>query len=370
MKSAPHLLSEREVSEPRTKTTYSAASLLAHDVRNWLTVLHMYCDLLGTCGQRDARYPEWTRELSAALRRGEELVESLLEHAQATHGPEGMLRRTCLAPAHSRKDPSATGSAGGNPVDLAAAVANRLPTLQRMAGPRIQVNLQAESGGARAAISESDFDRILQNLFQNAREAMPQGGQLGIELSLLHTARAGAEERSSRMVVLRISDTGPGIPSTLLDRIFEPGISGKKICPQDRTEHGLGLAVVRDLTLRAGGAVRVRSLPGGGACLEVELPAARVVSSQATDAALPESRGRGTRPLREGGREDCAPQAMERPGSSRPPAGDTRLPSPAAKAGGSTRRSFRPPEKGDSSSPDFPASQNCSATSKGTRVRC
>lgn len=311
MKSAPHLLAESEESEPRTKRSYSAASLLAHDVRNWLTVLQMYCDLLRTCGRRDVRYPEWTRELSAALRRGKELVGSLLEHAQNTHEPESILRRTSLIPACSCMDHSTSGSEGATPLDVAAAVLYRLPILQRMAGPRIQVILQMESGRARAAVSEIDFDRILQNLFQNAIEAMPRGGRLKIELSLLHTARSGADVRSSRTVVLRICDTGAGIFPSLLAKIFEPGVSGKKNYVQDRREHGLGLAVVRDLTLRAGGAVRVRSLPGRGACFEVELPAARIVSSQTTNATRAESRGPETRTLRAGGREDCTRQEIE-----------------------------------------------------------
>lgn len=97
MKAVPHLLAESEESEPRTKTTYSAASLLAHDVRNWLTALQMYCDLLQTCARDDARYPEWTHELSAALRRGKELMASLLEHAQKAHEPQPFGPEDCAA---------------------------------------------------------------------------------------------------------------------------------------------------------------------------------------------------------------------------------------------------------------------------------
>ncbi|HET9087339.1 MAG TPA: HAMP domain-containing sensor histidine kinase [Acidobacteriaceae bacterium] len=337
MKAVPHLLAESEESEPRTKLPYSAASLLAHDARNWLTVLQMYCDLLRTCGREDVRYPEWTRELSAALRRGKKLVGSLLEQAQKTHRPEGMLRQAALVPAHSCKESSTGVPEGGTPLDVAAAVAHRLPLLQRMAGSRIHVVLQMETARASVAVSEMDFDRILQNLFQNAIQAMPRGGLLRIELSILHVERSGADERASRTVVLRISDTGPGISPSLLERIFEPGVSGKKICPQDRAEHGLGLAVVRDLTLRAGGAVRVRSRPGGGASFEVELPAARIVCTHNAQVTRRSSHGPGRSPLHEiqnrdsPDRQSGAPRRIARAGPSRPPSRNTQPRSHAAR---------------------------------------
>ncbi len=67
------------------KSGAASASYLAHDTRNWLTVLQMYCDLLRTPGAVASGHQNWIDELSGAVERGQELVASLLDSVQEAH---------------------------------------------------------------------------------------------------------------------------------------------------------------------------------------------------------------------------------------------------------------------------------------------
>lgn len=229
----------------------ASASHLAHDARNWLTVLQVYCDLLRNSGavSRDGR--PWMEELSNAVERGQELVTSLLDSAQAS---------TTLG-----SSPRKMRAAGRKTVDLAAVLQAREPLFRELAGSRIHVELKNAAHAETRALEEPEFDRILLNLVGNGIDAMPQGGRLTIELE----AGDAAQERP---LVLRVSDTGNGIPADLLAHIFESGFSTKPAAHDARSGRGYGLAIVRDLTLAAGGTVQVGSSVGHGTCFTIELP--------------------------------------------------------------------------------------------------
>ncbi|HLJ27376.1 MAG TPA: ATP-binding protein [Candidatus Angelobacter sp.] len=106
-------------------------------------------------------------------------------------------------------------------------------------------------------------DQVFTNLLTNACEAMNElgGGEL--------TIRARRQDSGSRHeVVVEIEDTGPGIPADLKEQIFNPFFTTKK------TGVGLGLAIVTKIIDAHGGAVRVRSEPGQGACFQICFPQA------------------------------------------------------------------------------------------------
>ncbi len=276
------------------KAREKEALSLAHDARNWLTVLQVYCDLLRTPGAVANGYQNWIEELSAAVTRGHSLVASLLDSA---HGAlTGTLPAKFTAPDTIPQDASAPL------LNLSQALKRRLPLLQQLAGDSIEVEIEtpelaghARGNRAMVAISESDFERILHNLVGNAIEAMPQGGQLRIAISqgesrrsrhrdeppnrLSRLAKRSGGERGNRALegptptlFLQVSDTGAGIAPDLLPHIFESGVSSK--LHESAAPRGFGLAIVRELTHRAGGSVAVRSNPHGGACFSIELPLA------------------------------------------------------------------------------------------------
>jgi signal transduction histidine kinase len=104
-----------------------------------------------------------------------------------------------------------------------------------------------------------DSDRMAQvihNIIANARDAMPEGGQLDITTNM-----------ENGLVEIRFSDTGPGVPPELMDRIFEPFVShGKK------KGAGLGLSIARRIVEEHGGRIWVENSSAGGATFVIQLP--------------------------------------------------------------------------------------------------
>ncbi|MGC1782559.1 MAG: HAMP domain-containing sensor histidine kinase [Acidobacteriaceae bacterium] len=256
------------------------ANRLAHDTRNWLTILQVYCDLLRTSGAVASGYETWIDELSGAVERGHGLVDSLLHSVEATE--DAIPIRVDRTTGKKQETPNGLSaivrSKADSSMDLAATLRRRLPLLRRMAGSKIRVEIHAPVHAARVRLAESTFDRILYNLVGNAIEAMPIGGKLTIELCVGHSSKAyphslpGNGGKHRRILLLRVADTGTGIDPARLPYIFDAGVSGKKERAGHPERHGFGLAIVRDLTECAGGAVRVYSHRGRGSRFEVELP--------------------------------------------------------------------------------------------------
>ncbi len=118
-------------------------------------------------------------------------------------------------------------------------------------------------GNPSAPIVVGQIEQILVNLIINARQAMPNGGRLKIEV---------LENLESQMVEIRISDTGVGIPADRLRLIFEPFYTTKEPDENGHGGTGLGLSVCRQIIEAHQGRIRVESLVGKGATFVVKLP--------------------------------------------------------------------------------------------------
>ena len=120
-------------------------------------------------------------------------------------------------------------------------------------------------GRPKAPVVRGQIEQILLNLVINARQAMPQGGHLRVEVR---------ENADSNMVEISIADTGTGIPAEQLRHIFEPFFTTKD-GPDDTGKGGtgLGLAVCRDIIEAHNGRIRVESIVGRGTTFTVKLPA-------------------------------------------------------------------------------------------------
>ncbi len=141
------------------------------------------------------------------------------------------------------------------------------PRLRRLVGPDIELRCVVPEGLWLVAMEPLQVERILVNLAANARDAMPQGGELTITAH--NTVRRGREQGRA-YVVLEVSDTGEGMYPAVRARIFEPFFTTKHVgCGA-----GLGLATVHDIAMRHGGFVAVESSPGQGSTFRVFLPQA------------------------------------------------------------------------------------------------
>lgn len=112
------------------------------------------------------------------------------------------------------------------------------------------------------------IEEVIANLTLNAREAMPAGGSLHIGArNLAEVREPQAPELHGRHVRLVFRDDGIGIPATIIDRVFEPYFTSKKV------GNGLGLAIVHSIVTKHKGYVGVESAPGVGTTFTVFLPA-------------------------------------------------------------------------------------------------
>ncbi|MBK6660134.1 MAG: hypothetical protein IPG43_19195 [Proteobacteria bacterium] len=136
----------------------------------------------------------------------------------------------------------------------------------------LEINVDAEVGAVE--VDPVYLEQALTNLAINARDAMPDGGRLGIELSAVHLdvdacARLGLATPGPYALV-RVSDTGIGMDAETQARIFEPFFTTKAV---DKGT-GLGLAMVYGFVAQSAGHLEVSSSPGQGSVFSLLLPCA------------------------------------------------------------------------------------------------
>jgi two-component system cell cycle sensor histidine kinase/response regulator CckA len=219
----------------------------AHDINNLLTAIIGAADAVL---ERPETGPE-TRADAAHIRegarRGAALVQRLLHGADHIAAPARLIS-----------------------INETIRATSRLLEHRLGAGVRLTLRLTESDGQVRA--DPSEVDRILMNLIVNAGHATPSGGTVTLSTarSVLTTAlpRVPDTIAPGDYMTITIADTGTGIPSSDLDRIFEPGFSTRRV----EGGSGLGLASVRDIVRAAGGLLAVTSVEGQGTRFEIYLP--------------------------------------------------------------------------------------------------
>ncbi|HXA25431.1 MAG TPA: CHASE3 domain-containing protein [Acetobacteraceae bacterium] len=222
---------------------------IAHDFNNLLTVV------LGNL------------EMANAMLEENSPVVSRLDRAiwAAHHGAS--LTQQLLA--FARKQPLAP-----MPINLSALLPDMTEMLQRTLGEHIDIEVKHAAELWTAMADPAQVESALLNLALNARDAMPGGGRLTIEVAnkVLDPdhARRHAEVVPGDYVMLAISDTGTGMSRDVLARVFEPFFTTKE--PGKGT--GLGLAMVFGFAKQSGGHVNIHSEPGEGTTVRLYLPRA------------------------------------------------------------------------------------------------
>ncbi len=160
-------------------------------------------------------------------------------------------------------------------VNLRTIVSNISSLLERLMGEDIIIdfNIDTETNNIQADVGQ--MEQILLNLCVNARDAMPGGGRLIIDIEQIELEcdyySGGRKLSSGKYVILSVTDNGSGIPPENIDKIFEPFFTTK----QQGHGTGLGLSTVYGIVRRQKGQIFVYSQPGVGTTFKVYLPVAK-----------------------------------------------------------------------------------------------
>jgi PAS domain S-box-containing protein len=208
---------------------------IAHDFNNLLTVIIGSTSLaLASLAESAPERVELSQSLEAA-ERAASLTKQLLTFA----------RRQVTIPTC---------------VDLAEALRSLEPLLARLIGEHIELRVLTNAETWSVDIDPVQLEQVIVNLAVNARDAMPHGGKLVIELG-----KTSVDLPHGEYATLRVSDTGHGMDAETRDHLFEPFFSTKELGT------GLGLATVYGVVEHHGGFVTVQSEPGRGATFTVHL---------------------------------------------------------------------------------------------------
>jgi signal transduction histidine kinase len=252
---------------------------VAHDARNMVTALGLYCDLLEEPGVLTPPYRHYGNELRLVAAASRRLVEKLvaLDARRASDGSAELAAEPGRLTV--RSDTARERQARAFLWEMMPAVpienlavellANR-SLLAALAGPQVAVTVDAEGGAQPVRMNGEDLTRVLVNLVKNAAEAMPAGGR--IHLSLRSRIVAPGEAAA---LVLTIEDSGPGIPPRALDTIFDSGFTTRtsgRANGWPASHRGLGLSITRSIVEAAGGRIHAANRSEPGACFEIELP--------------------------------------------------------------------------------------------------
>jgi len=216
---------------------------VAHDFNNLLTGIMLYCDLLIAGLDRDSRFMRHAEEIRMAGEQGGALIQQLLAAA----------RQQSVEP---------------RVLSLNDVVLKTRNLLSRLLGEKFELVLELENDPGMVKIDPAQVQQILFNLVLNARDAMPQGGQ--IQVTTGHCNLKSTEETKSHPpgVFLSVKDVGCGMSAETRARLFEPFFTTKS---QGRGT-GLGLSTVHNIVTDNGGSVEVDSEPGRGTLVTVFLP--------------------------------------------------------------------------------------------------
>lgn len=244
---------------------------VAHDARNMVTALGLYCDLLEEPGVLAAPFAHYGSELRLVAAASRRLVEKLVALDRPAASQPSFWRSDASAGSWPINPASAVRQSGlcdlpSQPVaNLAAELLATRNLLAALAGPAIAVTFDADGGARPVRVSAEDITRLLVNLVKNAVEAMPAGGRIQIRLS----ERNAGEKHC---LVLAVEDNGPGFPPQALEEAFAPGYSSHTGDAAQK-HRGLGLAITRSIVEAAGGSIHAENRASGGARILIELPA-------------------------------------------------------------------------------------------------
>nr|AUN37525.1 diguanylate cyclase/phosphodiesterase [uncultured bacterium] len=219
---------------------------VAHDFNNILATVMMHLGLLQQSPGLTADARESLKELETEATRAAGLARQLLLFS----------RREVAHP---------------KPLDLNELVQNLLKMLRRLLGENMDIVFRPSSDAVWLAADAGMIEQVVMNLCVNARDAMPNGGQLDLAISLIELRSGPPRPNSSArsFACLSVNDSGCGMDAAVLQRIFEPFFTTKEAGKGT----GLGLATVYGIVKQHQGWIEVDSEEGKGSSFRIFLPA-------------------------------------------------------------------------------------------------
>ena len=236
---------------------------VAHDFNNLLTVIRASADFLQRPGLSEEKRARYVEAIAETAERAAALTGQLLAFA----------RRQPLQP---------------EPFDVNARLRGLQQIIGTTIGSAVRVALDLAEAPQMVEADPSQFDTAILNMVINARDAMPRGGEIRIGSAPAEGVPPvrGHAPATGDFVVVRIQDTGSGIPPETLSHIFEPFFTTK---PVDKGT-GLGLSQVYGFAKQSHGEIDVESQVGVGTTFTLFLPRTSAEERQASDDAAREVR--------------------------------------------------------------------------------
>lgn len=229
---------------------------IAHDFNNLLTAISGHCDLLLLRHDRsDPAYADLV-QIRQNANRAASLVGQLLAFS----------RKQTLKPER---------------LDLQEVLSDLTHLLNRLVGERIDLRLTHAPDLGPIRADKRQLEQVVMNLVVNARDAMPEGGTIRIETEALTLREDLHRDRAvvpaGEYAVIRVLDTGCGIPADWLQKVFEPFFTTKRAGEGT----GLGLSTAYGIVKQSGGFIFVDSQPGMGTVFHIYFPVHRSAEARA-----------------------------------------------------------------------------------------
>ena len=240
-------LEEQFVQSQKMQAIGQLAGGIAHDFNNLLTAISGHCDLLLLRHDREDHDYGDLVQIHQNANRAASLVAQLL----------ALSRKQTLKPEQ---------------IDLQDVLSDLTHLLNRLLGEKVKLRVShgQDVGGVRA--DKRKLEQVLMNLVVNARDAMGQGGTIRLETEQvtltedLHRDRARVA--AGDYAIIRVIDTGCGIPADRLQKIFEPFFTTKRVGEGT----GLGLSTAYGIVKQSGGYIFVDSILGEGSTFQIYFP--------------------------------------------------------------------------------------------------
>ena len=228
---------------------------VAHDFNNLLTVILGNAEHLAEKLAAHKELHEIAESIATAAERGSDLTRSLLAFA----------RKQPLMP---------------RDIDIGQKILGMEQLLRRTLGEHIECEFRLDPNLWQASVDPGQLASALLNLVLNARDAMPSGGKLTVEVRNTSLGESdvdvNGEARPGDYVMVAVTDTGSGMTAEVAGRAFEPFFTTKEVGKGT----GLGLSMVYGFAQQSGGSMQIRSEPGHGTAVRLFFP--RVATPQAT----------------------------------------------------------------------------------------